>query len=577
MATRKHSPRDRAFRPEANDLESRQLLSGVVSGTDIDGDTWTLRLVGPGSLSVTKQDNTALTAQTEINTITIGGTDPLSSRLIGTIHKSATGDGKVFFQNFNQLPGRSELFPSAGQAIFAINMPGFWLGNTTPQTDTTTPAAPTFSLPDGAATLRFGGVDRTHNQPAATSSTTSDLATVVLGLPPYGGSHVIIDSSISNTQQVPNSTGSGTTTVQHGVLFDASGRISLFQANSIQGDAAHPPGQFVPNNTTAGTGGTIIFSAIANGFPFPIPTVVTGIKGAIGGQIGYVRVGGNATNLTTAVLDSTGTGIDHIANFSIGGETNNVMLVAPSGARDISFGKGMDTVDILTHTISTLNANRGAINSNVFVDRNIGSVDLGGDAVGTTVLSGYNQNYSTILNTISGFSTLSQAIVNPPEPPPVPNNAQTGGAIKVHVAGNVINSVFAASVQPKVTGSGTTATFTFGDPTQVVLPTGTINARVEGTIDNSTATPSTPTTAFFAQSVHLSRGPATPPNVPEEPFAGGQPAIPRTPGVHNFRTPTGTASTTTTTTSTTSVRSARVSVGAKTPKGPSASHATTGS
>ena len=53
MSTRKPSPPNRSLRPAAEDLETRQLLSGVASGTDIDGDTWTLRLVGPGSLPKT--------------------------------------------------------------------------------------------------------------------------------------------------------------------------------------------------------------------------------------------------------------------------------------------------------------------------------------------------------------------------------------------------------------------------------------------------------------------------------------------------------------------------------------------
>ena len=57
MATRKPSPRNRALRPAADPLESRQLLSKVVSGTDIDGDTWTLKLNGPGSLTVVKQND----------------------------------------------------------------------------------------------------------------------------------------------------------------------------------------------------------------------------------------------------------------------------------------------------------------------------------------------------------------------------------------------------------------------------------------------------------------------------------------------------------------------------------------
>ena len=51
----------------------------------------------------------------------------------------------------------------------------------------------------------------------------------------------------------------------------------------------------------------------------------------------------------------------------------------------------------------------------------------------------------------------------------------------VHVAGNVTNSVFAASVEPFQQRTSTK----FGDPNQLVLPGGHITAKVEGTIDNS--------------------------------------------------------------------------------------------
>ena len=99
----------RALRPTAEDLESRQLLAAMVSGTDVDGDTWTLRLIGPGSLTVVKQagadgNPAPLNSATEIDTITVAGTNPLSSQLVGTVKKGPNGDGKVFFNTFDELP-----------------------------------------------------------------------------------------------------------------------------------------------------------------------------------------------------------------------------------------------------------------------------------------------------------------------------------------------------------------------------------------------------------------------------------------------------------------------------------------
>ena len=66
-----------------------------------------------------------------------------------------------------------------------------------------------------------------------------------------------------------------------------------------------------------------------------------------------MRVGGAATNFTTFVTEdpldvaaSEGQLDAKIANFYIGGQTDNVLLLAPSGARNIAFGLGMDNVTI---------------------------------------------------------------------------------------------------------------------------------------------------------------------------------------------------------------------------------------
>lgn len=573
MSTRKPSPRTRAFRPAAEDLENRQLLSGTVSGTDIDGDKWTLTLVGPGSLGVTKQNDSsgnpaALNSATEINTITIGGLDPTKSRLIGKVVKGANGDGKVFFQNLVELHSQSERLN--GDGPLAIDMPNFWLGNTTAVASTATslPAAPAITIPDGVETLQFGGVDTTHNQPATPpSGATSDNTAITLGLPQYGGTRVIIDKSISSTAVVPPSGSTTTpTTIQHAVTFDVSGRLDLFQANSIEGDAAKPPGQFGNENANAsGFGGTWVVSGTGGTAPF----LANGqIQGAVTGQIGNVRVGGNATNFTTLVFDATGTGDARISNYSIGGETNNVMLVAPNGARTISFGLGMDTAEIYTHVINSLKANRGALNSNVAVDRTISRISFGGDVVGSNIVTGVVQSFSNLINAVTGQAAVNSFNPTPsPTAPPKPQNAQIGGGMQVLVAGDVTNSVFAASVQPQVTTSTgssgtTTTTVQFGTPQDLKLPSGHINAKVEGTINNSIATPDSPTTAFYAQAVHLQKGPIIPPNVPLAPYTGTQP-YPRVPGVaHPGRTTTKAAQ------ASQGITSSALHLGASTPKGP---------
>lgn len=475
--------RPRALRPLTESLETRNLLSKFLTGQDVDGDTWALVLIGPGDLRVVNQNGpdgnpVPLGHPGLINTIEIAGGDPHVTRLVGKVTKGPGGDGKVFFQKMAEIGGRSERLAS-GNGIESIDIPGFWLGFTNPTSGATpgTPAA-SITIPDGVITLRFGGADTTaffgnNNSNRLDQNNQNDQFTVNLGLPQTTGSSIIVDKVITSAQagQASPTGGPGTPT-QDSVTFTATGRLNLFQANEIDGSTAFPATGF------NGGGGTIVNSS---------PDVVNQITG----QIGTVRIGGNATDFAAQTNDKVNT-------FFVGGETNHVFLLAPAGSRDLLFGKGMDNVTIHTHTISTLQANRGALNSDVTVDRSAGKVIIGGDAVNTNILSGYQQSLGT---------EFQQQ-----QPPTTPPNAQDGGAMTVLVAGDVMDSVFAASVEP--------SNGIFGTPQDLKLPSGTIQAKLEGKIDNSTATPDSPTTAFYAKHVKLVQGPVFPPSVVEPPFHG---------------------------------------------------------
>jgi hypothetical protein len=221
-----------------------------------------------------------------------------------------------------------------------------------------------------------------------------------------------------------------------------------------------------------------------------------------------------------------------ISNFYIGGQTQNVLLIAPSGSRNIAFGLGMDNVTINSLAISSLRANRDALDSNVTVSRTIGNLLIGGDVENTNVNVGESQSLFTFANlpATSIFTSGSGAFFG--DPPPTVINPQTnpltqqtepfaqnGGTMQVRIAGSVINSVFSASVDPDptlTTGNG------FGTPLDLILPRGVINAKVEGNIDNSSniqVDPGSSGRAFFAKSVHLAHGPVIPPTVPYQPTA----------------------------------------------------------
>ena len=127
---------------------------------------------------------------------------------------------------------------------------------------------------------------------------------------------------------------------------------------------------------------------------------------------------------------------------------------------------------------------------------------------------------STIESNITSLGQYYQTAVTLPTP-----TAQAGGTLTTNVAGDVTNSVFAASDNPisQVTDS---TVQTFGSPQDVFLPVGRITARVEGSIDNTTATPDMPNTAFYAKQVKLTHGAVAPPNVTEPPLP--KPATPVT-------------------------------------------------
>jgi hypothetical protein len=594
MSPRRHGNRN-AFRPATDLLESRQLLSTlqvsptnkVATGVDPDGDRWTLRLSGPGELVVVGNDGLATDPADpqQIDTINVAGSDSQTTRLVGTVRKAAGGDGKVFFRQLLVASARVQphldpvdntTFGPFGNGVHVIDMPNFWLGDTDPEDvrkDTTrvdrdgVTVVGAIEIPDGVNTLRFGGADVTAffgdatDNKALGANGRADRLRVDLGLPLTTGTSLIVDRMVSNAERT---TGTTPRTFQDSVFIDIAGRVNLFQANSIEGnvDPALAPSQFGGDVTTATTvGGTVIISEGATD-----STQFSSITGAYG----EVRIGGNATNFTTLVgtspvsrgsadLSPDGATEARISNYYVGGETSNVMLIAPGGARTVSFGKGMDTAIINARYINQLNANRGALGSRVTINRDIKQLVLGGDVENTYVQVGYEQALESavvgalggqtppsLLNLQEQFSGngASQGVFTP--------QAQDNGDMTVLIAGDVTNSVFSASVQPNPAQDGTPGTI--GDsvtlsngqtrPGDIILPRGKIKYKVEGIVNNTglleTAddqrdpattlfvAPQAVNQAFFARTVQSTRGPVLPPTVPEAPFRRGGGVAPNT-------------------------------------------------
>lgn len=625
MSMRNPAPSRRSLRPLAESLETRQLLSSLsthpsasVTGTDAHGDVWTLTLFGPGTLNVVDQQGTAFPAANghDINTITVSGTVTSESRLVGKLVKEGTGldAGKVFFQQLtiNNTGEYGQLNPALvhprastpQNGIAAVDMPNFWLGETsgTPPTarsnfHSTFDLAGGINAPEGINVLRFGGVDTTFTPAGGTALNNlgQNYEFVInLGPPIAGGTSIIVNQVITSAAPPgtpgPSGAAASTTVTQDSVTFLVAGRINLFQANEIEGSTATGtnftlvPTQFTPTPTQPQSpllpGGTYLVSD------------APATSGLTTGQIGDIRIGGNATNFTAFALNTDTftlpTPVDpvtgpQVSNFFIGGQTNNVILVAPSGSRNVFFGQGMDNVFINTEFIQNLQANRGAVGSAVTVKRNIGNMVMGGDVINTVIQSGYDQVLSAVANTptttpVQGVNTPAGGVFNGEAPTTIINRisnavlfneasfsplAHGGGAIHGRIAGNVTNSIISVSVDPNpflpnpseplsnippvnsMLGqfqNVTSKTFPFGAPNNIVLPRGVLSLKVEGAVNNSAIQQGSttahnplglpaaavdpniaPTSAFFAKTVRVEHLPVIPPNVPEAPYPSPTP------------------------------------------------------
>jgi hypothetical protein len=472
-------------------------MARFLRGIDIDGDVWTLRLVGPGDFQVINQADssgniTPVGQPALIDQITLAGPDPSTTRLIGKVTKAANGDGRVFFANLTELGGTTSSTSSNSLTSFAgfaaqdpanlgphaIDMPGFWLGQTS---TSATAADPTIDIRDGVNTLRFGGVDVTYTPPGGTplsQQSANHTFTINIGVPKTQGVSIIVDRMVSDAHANPTTP---TSTFQNSIVVTVRGRLNVFQANSIEGNSAFPSTGLV------GGGGTIVISR-------------TDTAASLTGQIGFIRVGNNATNFSVQTDD-------RIQQTFIGGETDNVFFLAPEIIRNMFFGRGMDSVTVFTGHIETIQANRGAIDTFVTTRRGIRQITMGGDVVTSTFQSGYHME-------------LDQDFSN--QTLPSAENAQEGGLIgHVLIAGDVVDSVFAAGVEPF--GGD------FSSPLAVQVRGGYIHAKIEGTINNSNIQPDAPGTAFFAKTVNVSRGPVIPPRVSTSPYAypGRSPSGPR--------------------------------------------------
>src|SRR5208337_2518750 len=206
-------------------------------------------LYGPGTLNVVDKNGPAFTSAhqftpDDINTITVSGTITAESRLVGKVtFVPANSDGRVFFQQLTINPtgeygqlNPALVHPKAStpqNGIAAVDMPDFWLGETsgTPPTATSNfhsgfVLAGGINAPEGINVLRFGGVDTTN--PPKGGTALNNLGqnyefVIDLGPPIAGGTSIIVNKVITGAAPPgtpgPSGTAASTTVTQDSVTF----------------------------------------------------------------------------------------------------------------------------------------------------------------------------------------------------------------------------------------------------------------------------------------------------------------------------------------------------------------------
>ena len=208
MSTRKPSPHDRALRPRPEDLETRQLLATVLRGIDVDGDTYSLRMQGPGDVRVVNQPG----ADGQPIPLGTAGRDRSDHRRRHQRPAQHAGGPRPAGPR-RRRQGLLQDAGGAGQSVAATSPPAMacWR-STCPASGWATrrprapPAAgrrrprsrsPTASSRCGsAASMPPGGRPRAR-LPAGTQD---DTIPITLGLPRSGGTRIVVDQVISSTQ-----------------------------------------------------------------------------------------------------------------------------------------------------------------------------------------------------------------------------------------------------------------------------------------------------------------------------------------------------------------------------------------
>ena len=300
----------------------------IVSGTDRQGDQWTITVHGPGQVIVTDTTPNDGSLDDEINTIQIIGSNPRTTYVTGTAVASNTvlSSGTV---NFNRL--------IALNGVKSIALNGFNLSHDV--TPAVAQQAGIF-LYGGVGTLRFNDILALID---TTGTNVTNPYEIVIGDPStpltvkpsiYLDSiyNSVFDGTVAPTTANAAPVGPLTTP---SVIFSINGVVQNFSVVSVTQSAA-PPNYVIGSQggTVAGwtdTPGVPNSGPVPAGFQFFYNVVGTTGRTSLQAQaINHLNVKGKSTNLTAqrdlTPFTSSLSGLKYLRNARFGGNADGVAL-----------------------------------------------------------------------------------------------------------------------------------------------------------------------------------------------------------------------------------------------------------
>jgi hypothetical protein len=307
----------------------------IVSGTDRQGDQWTLTVHGPGQVIVTDTTPNDGQLDDDINTIQIVGSNPRTTYVTGTVITSnrVLSSGTVLFNRMIALNG-----------VKSIDLNGFDLSHDV------NPA-----VQQQAGIFLYGGVQTLHFHDILgvidTSGTNlTNPYQIVIGDPTTPLTvkpSIYLDSiynSVFDSTATTAPTGPLTTP---SVLFSVNGAIQNFSLVSIT-QSAYPP-----NYVASSQNGTLMeWTGVPQSGPIPSAFQfffnVVGTTGRTSLQttaINRLNVVGKATNFTaqrgTVPFTSSLSGMNSIGRARFGGNADAVALDVKGTIGSLTFRKGL--------------------------------------------------------------------------------------------------------------------------------------------------------------------------------------------------------------------------------------------